>query len=122
MAKATAADGIKARTTVELLSERAAGVDLVLLAAGAATAGAVAGILLPRSHTETRLLAPVGKHVRNAARTLGTEARLALSAELAAVPVVGQMAADQIDRVIGSVVPSTAAGAPDEGREEAAAA
>lgn len=123
MAKATtAADGTNASTAQGLSSQRASGLDPVVLAAGAALAGAVAGALVPRSETELRLLAPLGKHVKNAAGALGREARLALSAELAAVPVVGQIAADQIGRVIESVVPSATADVPDAGREGTAAA
>lgn len=89
---------------VASLRQRAAGVDPVVLAAGAAVAGAVAGVFVPRFAGETRLLAPIGRHVSAAAGTLGTAARQALSAELAAVPVVGQIAADQVERVLDAVI------------------
>ena len=100
-------------------AKRSAGMDPVILAAGAAIAGAVAGALLPRSPAETRLLAPVGKHVKEAAKSLGTVARQALSAELAGVPVVGEIAAEQIDRVIESVVPSAVEAEPDTADRDA---
>ena len=100
------------------LRERATGVDPVILAAGAAIAGAIVGALVPRSAAEVRLLAPLGKHVTAAAGSLGTVARQALSAELAGVPVVGQIAADQIERVIESVVPSAGAERATDDRAE----
>ena len=86
------------------LRHRLTALDPLILAAGAAVTGAVAGALLPRSEAEARLLAPVGKQVMAAAGTLAAAARQALSAELAGVPVVGQLAVDHIDRVIDAVV------------------
>lgn len=98
-----------ARTGIESLRDRAATVDPIVLAAGAAVAGAVAGALVPRSDTETQFLAPIGKHLHEATGSLGTAVRQTLSAELAGVPVVGPIAVQQIDHVIDSVVQSVAA-------------
>lgn len=100
----TQANDVKPRSRLATLRERAAGVDPMIMAAGAAVVGAVAAAVVPQSPSEMRLLAPTDKSLNNAARTLGSGARQALSAELAGVPVVGQIAAEQIDRVIDSVV------------------
>ncbi len=108
MAKAASAsnqDGsTKPGTT---LRERIAGVDPLILAAGAAVAGAAAGAFVPRSDAETRLLRPVGAKFNMAAGSFGTSARRLLSAEIAAVPLVGQMAVDQIDRVLDPLTEPT---------------
>ena len=94
--------------------ERISAVDPLILAVGAAAAGAAVGALLPRSDAEARLLAPVGKQLTATAGTLATVARQTLSAELAGVPVVGQLAVDQVDRVIDAVVePATAVSVED---------
>lgn len=106
------------RTRVASLRERAATVDPIVLAAGAAVAGAVAGALVPRSPTETQFLAPIGKNLHKAAGSLGTVVRQALSAELAGVPVVGPIAVQQIDHVIDSVVQSVVT-EPEADREDA---
>ena len=103
----------KPRSRIATLRDRAAGVDPMIIAAGAAVVGAVAAAFVPQSPGETRLLAPAGKSLNDAGRVLGRGVRQALSTELAGVPVVGQIAADQIDRVIESVVhPEASADAP----------
>ena len=73
------------------LRDRLSAVDPMILAAGAAVAGAAAGALIPRSDTETRVLAPIGAHVTGAVGAVGTSVRQAIAAELAAVPVVGHV-------------------------------
>ena len=105
----TRPNDVKTRSRLANVHERAARVDPMIMAAGAAVVGAVAAAFVPQSTSETRLLAPAGKTLNNAARMLGSGARQALSAELAGVPVVGQIAAEQIDRVIDSVVQSDGA-------------
>lgn len=82
------------------LRARVARIDPTVLAAGAVVAGAVAGVLVPRSATETRLLGPLGKQLNVAVGSLGTAARQVVSNELAGVPMVGQIAVDQLDRVL----------------------
>lgn len=89
---------------VAALRERAAGIDPLILAAGAAAAGAAVGAFVPRSDAETQLLAPIGARVNAAAGALGNVARQALSAELATVPVVGPIVAEKIDSVLDPIV------------------
>lgn len=86
------------------LRERAAGIDPLIFAAGAAVAGAAIGAFVPRSDAETRLLAPVGRQVNAAAATLGSAARQVVSNEVAKVPVVGQAVADQFEQLVDEVV------------------
>lgn len=100
----TQANDVEPRSPLAIVRERAAAVNPMIIAAGAAVVGAVAAAFVPQSPSETNLLAPAGKSLNDAARALGSGARQALSAELAGVPVVGQIAAEQIDRVIDSVV------------------
>lgn len=77
-----------------------ASVDPLIFAAGAVIAGAAVGALVPRTAAEERLLAPIGPHVKTAVATFGAAARQAISEELGKVPVVGQVAADQLDHFI----------------------
>ncbi len=101
---ASAVNASKTRTSVASLRELAAKADPIVLMAGAAVTGAVAGALIPRSPTEKQMLAPIGKNIPEVVKALGTAARQAFFAELAGVPIVGPIAAEQIDRAIDSVV------------------
>ena len=84
--------------------DRIAATDPLILMAGAAIAGVAAGSLLPRSDAETRLLGPIGSRVNRAAGTLAVATRRIVTEEVGAVPVIGQVAVEQIDRVLDAVV------------------
>ncbi len=117
----TQSDNTDSRSIGTSLRDRAAAVDPLILAAGAVIAGAAAGALLPRLDAETRLLGPIGARVNAAAGTLGSAARSAVSAEVAAVPIVGQLAADGLERLVEAVVESPAAGPETSDRSTDAA-
>ena len=108
----THTNDIKPRSRLANMRKRPVGVGPTIMAASAVVEAVAAPFVMP-SPSETRLLAPAGKLLNDAARTFGKGAQQALSAELTGVPVVGQIAAEQIDRVIDSVV--QAGVVPDDG-------
>lgn len=88
---------------------RASNVDPLIVAGGAALVGAAVGALIPRSDAEKRALAPFGALASTAATRALHSARAAVSTEVAALPVVGPIAAAQIDHAVQAVI------GPDDG-------
>lgn len=72
------------------------------LVAGGVALGVVVGALLPRAARERELLAPVGKRIAEGASAAATAARESGKAEIDALLPGGDVAREQIGKIIGS--------------------
>lgn len=91
---------------------------LAVLAGGAAI-GLIAGITLPRTERETKVLGPIGKRMTAAATAAAAAARDTGLAELDAHGISGKAAKAQVSRLLEGVV--EAAGSAGQAAASAAA-
>jgi len=91
---------------------------LAVLAGGAAI-GLIAGISMPRSERETRVLGPIGKRMTAAASAAAAAARDTGLAELEAHGISGKAAKAQVSRLLEGAV--EAAGTAGQAAASAAA-
>ena len=107
-----------ARDVADKAADGVASAPLVVVAGGIA-AGAIAGLLIPRSEREAQLLGPIGQKLNEGAATAARAARDAGKAELAAVGLSRVGASEQMGKLVEGVAKavSSAGNAAKESRK-----